>query len=90
MGNLIEQTLEVDVAIKTAVKKPKPGRSLIQGIYARPAGVRIVSRVDLYEFGFVEVIVLIGRDSFNELAQAMMKANQKYSIEAFRAAQAGI
>ena len=77
------------MAIKTAVKKPKPGRSLIQGVYARPEGVRIVSRVDLYEFGFVDVITLIGRDSFNELAQAMMKANRKDSIEAFNAAQVG-
>jgi hypothetical protein len=77
------------VAIKTAVKRPKAGRSLIQGVYARPEGVRIVFRVDLYEFGFVDVITLIGRDSFKELAQAMMKANRRDSIEAFNAAQVG-
>jgi hypothetical protein len=78
------------VAIKTAVKKPKPGSSLIQGINAQPQGVRIVSRADLYEFGFVDVIVLIDRDSFSELAQAMTKANRKVSIKAFGAAQASI
>jgi hypothetical protein len=49
-----------------------------------------VSRADLYGFGFVDVIVLIERDSFNELAQAMMKANRKASINAFGAAQAAI
>jgi hypothetical protein len=82
--------LEVDVAIKTAVKKPKHVLSLKQGITAQPHGVRIVSRADLYEFGFVEVIVMIERDSFNELAQAMMKTNRKDSIKAFGAAQAAI
>jgi hypothetical protein len=81
---------EVDVAIKTAVKKPKGGPLLIQGITAQPKGVRIVSSADLYEFGFVDVIVLIERDSFNELAQAMMNPNRKESIKAFGAAQAGI
>ena len=78
------------MAITTAVKKPKPGHTLIQGIYARPEGVRIASTIDLYEFGFVDVIVFIGRDSFNELAQAMMKSNSKASIKAFGAAQVGI
>jgi hypothetical protein len=82
---------EVDVTIKTAVKRPKPGPSLMQGISSqKPKNVRIVSEADLYEFGFVDVIVLIGSDSFNELAQAMMKANPKVSIKAFGAAQAGI
>ena len=78
------------MVIKTAVKKPKRGPSLMQGIAAQPKGVRIVSSADLYEFGFVDVIVLIERDSFNELAQAMMKANRRASIKAFGAAQAGI
>jgi hypothetical protein len=78
------------VAILTAVKKPKRVHLLRQGITAQPHGVRIVSRVDLYEFGFVDVIVLIDRDNFTELAQAMMKANRKYSIKAFGIAQAGI
>ena len=78
------------MAIQTAVKKPKGGRLLSWGIAAQPKGVRIVSRADLYEFGFVDLIVLIERDSFNELAQAMMKANRKASIKAFGAAQAGI
>ena len=78
------------MAIKTAVKKTKGVPLLIQGIAAQPKGVRIVSRADLYEFGFVDVIVLIERDSFNELAQAMMKANRKETIKAFGAAQAGI
>jgi len=74
----------------TAVKKPKRAHLLRQGITAQPHGVRIVSRVDLYEFGFVDVIVLIGRDSFGELAQAMMKTSSKDSIKAFGLAQAGI
>ena len=78
------------MAIQVTVKKSKPAHSLIQGITAQPHGVRIVSRVDLYEFGFVDVIVLIDRDNFTELAQAMMKANRKYSIKAFGIAQAGI
>ena len=78
------------MSIKTAVKKPKAGSLLRQGITAQPKGVRIVSTADLYEFGFVDVIILIGRDSFNELAQAMMKANRKNSIKAFGAAQSGI
>jgi hypothetical protein len=78
------------VGIQTAVKKPKAGPLLRWGIAAQPKGVRIVSRADLYGFGFVDVIVLIERDSFNELAQAMMKANRKASINAFGAAQAGI
>ena len=78
------------MAIKTAVKKPTGGPLLRQGITAQPHGVRIVSTADLYEFGFVNVIVLIGRDSFNEFARAMIKANRKDSIKAFGAAQAGI
>jgi hypothetical protein len=78
------------MAITTTVKKPRRAHSLIHGITAQPKGVRIVSRVDLYEFGFVDVIVLIDRDNFNELAQAMMKANRNYSIKAFGIAQAGI
>ena len=78
------------MAIQVAVKKPKRVHLLRQGITAQPHGVRIVSRVDLYEFGFVDVIVLIDRDNFTELAQTMMKANRKYSIKAFGVAQAGI
>jgi hypothetical protein len=82
--------LEVDVAIKTTVKKPRRAQSLKRGITAQPHGVRIVSRADLYEFGFVDVIVLIERDSFSEFAQAMMKANRKDAIKAFGAAQVAI
>jgi len=78
------------MSITTAVKKPKRAHSLRQGITAQSKGVRIVSRVDLYEFGFVDVIVLIDRESFSELAQAMMKTDPKYSIKAFGIAQAGI
>jgi hypothetical protein len=81
--------LEVDVAIQVAVKKPKRAHLLTEVITAQPHGVRIVSRVDLYEFGFVDVIVLIDRDNFTELAQAMIKANRKYSIKAFGIAQTG-
>ena len=78
------------MAIQVAVKKPKRAHVLTQGITAQPPGVRIVSRVDLYDFGLVDVIVLIDRDNFTELAQAMMKVNRKYSIKAFGVAQAGI
>ncbi len=78
------------MAIKTAVKKAKRALWLRQGITAQPHGVRIVSRADLYEFGLVEVIIMIERDSFSELAQAMMKSNRKDSIKAFGAAQAAI
>lgn len=78
------------MAIVTAVKKPKRATPLRQGIFGQPLGVRIVSKVDLYEFGFVDVIVMIGRDNFTEVAQAMMKTNQKDAIKAFGIAQAGI
>ena len=76
--------------IKTAVKKPKSAPSPRQGISGQPKGVRIVSKADLYEFGVVDVIVLIGRNRFNELARAMMKANSKDAIKAFGAAQASL
>jgi hypothetical protein len=78
------------VSINAAVKKPRGAPSPRQGISAQHKGVRIVSQADLYEFGVVDVIVLIGRDSFNELARAMMKVNSKDSIKAFRAARVGI
>jgi hypothetical protein len=78
------------VSINAAVKKPKGVPSPRQGISGQHKGVRIVSQADLYEFGVVDVIVLIGRDSFNELARAMMKVNSKDSIKAFRAAQVGV
>jgi hypothetical protein len=78
------------VSINAAVKKPKGVPSPRQGISGQHKGVRIVSQADLYEFGVVDVIVLIGRDSFNELARAMMKVNSKDSIKAFGAAQVGV
>jgi len=78
--------MEVDVPLKVAVKKPKPGPSLNKGITAVPRAVRIVSTADLYEFGLVDVIVLIGRDSFNEVALAMMKSHRKTAVKAFSAA----
>jgi hypothetical protein len=78
------------MTITTTVKKPRRAHSLRHGITAQPHGVRIVCRFDLYEVGFVDVIVLIGRDSFSELAQAMIKTNAKDSIKAFGIAQANI
>jgi hypothetical protein len=82
--------LEIDVSINAAVKKPKGTPSPRQGISGQHKGVRIVSKADLYEFGMVDVIVLIGRNRFNELARAMVKTNSKDAIKAFGAAQAGI
>jgi hypothetical protein len=76
------------LAITTAVKKAKTIGKQVQGLYARPEGVRIKAKADLYEFGLVDVITFIDRDSFVELAQTMMKCNAKASIKAFTAVQA--
>ena len=76
------------MTITTAVKKAKTIGKQIPGLYARPEGVRIKAKADLYEFGLVDVITFIDRDSFIELAHSMMKCNAKASIKAFAAAQA--
>ena len=62
------------MSINAAVKKPKGVPSPRQGISGQHKGVRIVSQADLYEFGVVDVIVLIGRYRKHRKTQTTRRA----------------
>jgi hypothetical protein len=78
------------VTIKAAVRKHLT-RASKNGISSESNKVIFAQKADVYGYGLAQVYILIDCDNYNDLAQAMMKANANEAVKAFGGAlQAGI